>query len=55
METLFNLIDTHPLISGAIAFYVFFYCIFFYCTFTNIDEIVQDWDINWKEGKEDNF
>ena len=55
METLFNLIDTHPFISGAIAFYVLFYCIFFYYTITKIDEIVQVWEEDWKEGKEDNF
>jgi hypothetical protein len=50
METLFNFIDTHPFISGAIAFYVLFYCIFFYYTITKIDEIVQVWDEDWKDN-----
>ena len=55
MKDIFNFIDMHPFISGAIAFYVLFYCMFFYYTITKIDEIVQVWEEDWKEGKEDNF
>ena len=55
MKDLFNFIDMHPFLAGVIAFYVLFYCIFFYFTFTNVSEIVEDWDINWKQDKQDNF
>ena len=55
MRDLFNFIDMHPFLAGVIAFYVLFYCIFFYFTFTNVSEIVEDWDINWKQDKQDNF
>jgi len=55
MKTIFNFIDTHPFLAGAIAFYVLFYCLFFYCSLTHTSEIVEDWDINWKQGKQDNF
>jgi hypothetical protein len=55
MKTIFNFIDTHPFLAGAIAFYVLFYCLFFYYSLTHTSEIVEDWDINWKQGKQDNF
>jgi hypothetical protein len=55
MKDIFNFIDMHPFISGAIAFIALFYCMFFYYTITKIDEIVQVWEEDWKEGKEDNF
>jgi len=55
MKDLFNFIDAHPFLSGGIAFFILFYCIFFYFTFTNVNEIIQTWDIDWQEGKEDNF
>jgi hypothetical protein len=50
MELIFNFIDTHPLISGAIAFIALFYCIFFYYTITKIDEIVQVWEEDWNDN-----
>jgi hypothetical protein len=50
MELIFNFIDKHPLISGAIAFIALFYCIFFYYTITKIDEIVQVWEEDWNDN-----
>ena len=55
MKDLFNFIDMHPFLAGVVAFYILFYCLFFYFTFTNVSEIVQTWECDWKEGKEDNF
>lgn len=54
MKDLFNFIDLHPFLSGAVAFFILFYCVFFYFTFTNVSSIVEDWEVNWQEGKEDN-
>lgn len=55
MKDIFNFIDMHPFLAGAVAFYILFYCLFFYFTFTNVNEIVQTLECDWKEGKEDNF
>jgi hypothetical protein len=53
MDIIFNFIDTHPFISGAIAFIALFYCIFFYFTITKIDEIVQVWEEDWNDNFKD--
>ena len=55
MREVFNFIDMHPFLAGAVTFYILFYCIFFYFTFTNVSEIIETWESDWKEGKEDNF
>ena len=55
MKDILNFIDMHPFLSGAVAFFVLFYCIFFFCTYNNVSEIVQNWDVNWQDSKEDNF
>lgn len=54
MKDILNFIDMHPFLSGAVAFLFLFYCIFFFCTYNNVSEIVQNWDVNWQDGKEDN-
>lgn len=55
MKDILNFIDLHPFLACAVAFFVLFYCLFFFCTYNNVSEIVQNWNVNWQDGKEDNI
>lgn len=55
MKTLFNWVDAHPIWAGIIAFYVFMYLLFLYYSIAKVSEIVENFDEDWREGKEDNF